>query len=414
MSAMEYVDVQERYSEKDTLPNNFGYFDLVNYCIHKDSPYTRNDFNSWKAMDAYKYFESGWIQSIGCKIIADGSIVIAEESISCTDILSKWLVPPSKTAEMAKIIDIKWSSDISLSPSSRNSYPAIVEPFHHSVMDSILKTIVEAGVLVPLMAVVEPFTERFVPKDSNSKILSLDGDDDETSLAVINLFLAYMFRPEYEKLSLVELQAIAGFNILQKKFRSTFKSVCRTSIITPAMSLIEKICYPESKIFSSKATEYGKVNESNAKEQYRVDMEREEHISFKMKDCGFCIYNNYPHCGVSPDGIIECECCGRGVLEIKCPITLKAGRMDKFLQKRNCPIVVDIKNRTYKLKCDHEYYFQVQMEIFICAVDYCDFVVWNPSYFIKIRIRRDEEFWSPNQLSGSGFNCSGHITTDQR
>ncbi|KAJ6646091.1 hypothetical protein Bhyg_01301 [Pseudolycoriella hygida] len=196
MSAMEYVDVQERYSEKDTLPNNFGYFDLVNYCIHKDSPYTRNDFNSWKAMDAYKYFESGWIQSIGCKIIADGSIVIAEvkhsnrlkekpnkcwtvinkdgvplcghcrcmagagevcshiaavfflmeawgresseignpESISCTDILSKWLVPPSKTAEMAKIIDIKWSSDISLSPSSRNSYPAILEPFHHSVI----------------------------------------------------------------------------------------------------------------------------------------------------------------------------------------------------------------------------------------------------------------------------------------
>lgn len=91
------MDVENRYKEKvmlfcnkldpfelkltencDALPTNFGYFDLVNYCLHKDSPFTRNDFNNWKAMDAYKYYESGWVQTIGCKKIDSGTIIFAD------------------------------------------------------------------------------------------------------------------------------------------------------------------------------------------------------------------------------------------------------------------------------------------------------------------------------------------------
>lgn len=28
---------------------------------------------------------------------------------------------------------------------------------------------------------------------------------------------------------------------------------------------------------------------------------------------------SFPHLGASPEGIVQCECCGNGVLEIKCP-----------------------------------------------------------------------------------------------
>ena len=36
----------------------------------------------------------------------------------------------------------------------------------------------------------------------------------------------------------------------------------------------------------------------------------------------------YPYMGASPDGIINCECCGKGVLEIKCPFCVKNETID--------------------------------------------------------------------------------------
>ena len=36
-------------------------------------------------------------------------------------------------------------------------------------------------------------------------------------------------------------------------------------------------------------------------------------------ECGLFINPSYPTLGASPDGIISCDCCGIGTLEIKCP-----------------------------------------------------------------------------------------------
>jgi hypothetical protein len=38
---------------------------------------------------------------------------------------------------------------------------------------------------------------------------------------------------------------------------------------------------------------------------------------FEMK--GFAINSQHPFLGATPDGIISCDCCGKGALEIKCP-----------------------------------------------------------------------------------------------
>ena len=32
---------------------------------------------------------------------------------------------------------------------------------------------------------------------------------------------------------------------------------------------------------------------------------------------------SFPHLGTSPDGIMQCTCCGKGVFEIKCPYNAK-------------------------------------------------------------------------------------------
>ena len=46
---------------KCILPKNVQYYDIVNYCINNSSHYTTESFRAYKTLEAYKYFESGWV-----------------------------------------------------------------------------------------------------------------------------------------------------------------------------------------------------------------------------------------------------------------------------------------------------------------------------------------------------------------
>ena len=78
-----------------------------------------------------------------------------------------------------------------------------------------------------------------------------------------------------------------------------------------------------------------------------------------------------PCLGASADGIVRCECCGEGVIEIKCPFTHKhhtvseAACIDKIFG-----LLPDL-----SLKTGHRYYTQVQLQMRVNKVSYCDFVV---------------------------------------
>ena len=47
------------------------------------------------------------------------------------------------------------------------------------------------------------------------------------------------------------------------------------------------------------------------------------HPDFSLSVSGLVVNPAWPFLGASPDGIINCTCCGMGVLEIKCPFTCK-------------------------------------------------------------------------------------------
>ena len=63
---------------------------------------------------------------------------------------------------------------------------------------------------------------------------------------------------------------------------------------------------------------WGCTHEKDAIEAYTQQAER-DHRNLKISDCGFFIDTQHPYVGASPDGIIECDCCERVVLEVKCP-----------------------------------------------------------------------------------------------
>lgn len=43
------------------------------------------------------------------------------------------------------------------------------------------------------------------------------------------------------------------------------------------------------------------------------------HANFTVQSSGLVINPSYPYIGASPDGVVDCQCCGQGQLEIKCP-----------------------------------------------------------------------------------------------
>lgn len=42
----------------------------------------------------------------------------------------------------------------------------------------------------------------------------------------------------------------------------------------------------------------------------------------------------------------------------------------------------------------HEYFYQVQMQMFVLDVDYCDFIVWNKKRVLIARTFKDNQVWN--------------------
>ena len=67
----------------------------------------------------------------------------------------------------------------------------------------------------------------------------------------------------------------------------------------------------------------------------------------------FLIIIEKPYIGATPDGLIRCNCCRKGVLEVKGALCIKHYPL---LQKSN-------ENST--LKRNHVYFYQVQMQLYV-------------------------------------------------
>lgn len=94
---------------------------------------------------------------------------------------------------------------------------------------------------------------------------------------------------------------------------SRFKAASHTNPLSPSISLIMNICYPELKTV---ATKWGCDHENIAREKYK-QMSTLSHSQFEVGNAGLFIHSEYPFIGASPDGLVTCQCCGDGISEIK-------------------------------------------------------------------------------------------------
>ena len=117
---------------------------------------------------------------------------------------------------------------------------------------------------------------------------------------------------------------------------SKLKSAVATDIMKPFVSLIKSICYPDPTVdrFVSAACSYGLYYEDTARKEY-VAIMKEMHVDFEVNKTGLIVDPMYPFMGASPDGLVSCTCCGRGVLEVKCPFSSKDKELHSVTNKNS-------------------------------------------------------------------------------
>ena len=92
---------------------------------------------------------------------------------------------------------------------------------------------------------------------------------------------------------------------------------------------------------------------------------------------------------MSPDELVSCFCCGEGLLEIKCPYST-LDEDPTSVQQTN--FVWNLVQGGLKLVRSNNYYYQIQGQLTICKLSYCDFVCWTPKGIHIKRIERDDVF----------------------
>lgn len=99
-----------------------------------------------------------------------------------------------------------------------------------------------------------------------------------------------------------------------------------THVACPNQAIILELC------------RWGCSHEKQAIETYESEVSN-HHTKFSIEAAGLFISMERPYVGASPDGIISCECCGRGTLEVKCPFCYKENFPEEdtagFCMKKN-------------------------------------------------------------------------------
>ncbi|PFX11550.1 Inhibitor of growth protein 5 [Stylophora pistillata] len=120
------------------------------------------------------------------------------------------------------------------------------------------------------------------------------------------------------------------------------------------------------------------------------------HKDFQVKYCGMLVDKEHPWLHATPDFMASCSCCGDGCGEVKCPYGIENGDFETYISKKTS--CLEKVNGELRLKKNHQYYYQVQQQLNITKLKYCDFVVFafnvnNQPMIFQERIYPDFNLW---------------------
>lgn len=154
----------------------------------------------------------------------------------------------------------------------------------------------------------------------------------------------------------------------------------------PSKSLLLKICMPGRRI-NTPAISWGKDNEEKAVQTLLVEL-RKMHKNVSIDKTGLRLHPEFNFIGASADGLGNCDCHGKFLVEIKCPFKHreKSSIYDCFNDTSFC-IGDDL-----HLKKGHPYMTQVQLQMNVHLIKQVFFTVWTPKFCFYTAVQYDETF----------------------
>lgn len=116
------------------------------------------------------------------------------------------------------------------------------------------------------------------------------------------------------------------------------------------------------------------MKETTAIKHYIKKIQR-KHKGFCVENSGLVINVLWPHLGASPDGIRYCDCCERGVVEVK-----------SLFAKRN--------HGQYTLKNEKRSYYQIQGELATAGYKVADLIIYTNKGILVTEVEFDDTFWN--------------------
>lgn len=134
---------------------------------------------------------------------------------------------------------------------------------------------------------------------------------------------------------------------------------------------------------------YGQQMEEEAREMYINQMKLQKHKDIEVKLCGLFLLQDKAYIGASPDGLVSCSCCGRGLLEIKCPFSIA----NQSPCEANLPYLRKDNLQNVRLVHNHAYFSQMQAQMGVLGRNWCDFFVYTRHGFHMERVMFEDELW---------------------
>ena len=141
------------------------------------------------------------------------------------------------------------------------------------------------------------------------------------------------------------------------------------------------------------ATLYGITTEEKARQACITYQRRTDNPDWNVDKFGLFVSLIDPWLAASPDGIIydprNPECIG--IVEIKCPYKMREKTLAEACQMATF-CLEDNKNKL-ALKRRHDYYYQIQCQLYCVDCNWCDVVVKTEQDIHIERIYRDKKWW---------------------
>ena len=138
----------------------------------------------------------------------------------------------------------------------------------------------------------------------------------------------------------------------------------------------------------TKQMQYGSAMEPSARDWYFA-MQKRQHVNLSVRETGFHAGVDYPFIGDWLDGIVSCDCHDQKLLEIQYPSRYEDGFLN-WQNDKDFPLA-----KYHSLKTSHQYYFQVQLQKFICKFSSVDFLLYSPKSngaVLLTTVQRNKDF----------------------